>query len=273
MSIIRRPFYSPQEIASQIEKKVEQCKANDYQIDFITFVSDGEPTLDSNLGSEIESLKMIRYPIAVISNASLVFDDEVREELALADWVSLKVDAIQEDTWRKINRPHRKLELHEIMEGVRIFGSTYQGRLVTETMLVAGVNDDEDNLAAIAKFLGEIKPATAYIAVPMRPPAESWVRPPDNSNVQAAYQILKNHVVNVELLVSPENGEFAVFDKFSRNLLSITAVHPIPEEIVFKLANDASVERSVVYGLVERKLLARIEYKSKWYYMRQFPKE
>ncbi len=77
----------------------------------MTFVADGEPTLDINLGKEIDLLKPLGIKIAVITNASLVGRKDVQDNLCKADWVSLKIDAVNKDIWRKINRPHKFLEL------------------------------------------------------------------------------------------------------------------------------------------------------------------
>ena len=103
--------------------KVEKAREIGEAIDYLTFVPDGEPTLDSNLGREIELLGPLGLKIAVISNGSLIWREDVRHELEKADWVSLKVDAVMEETWRRINRPHRALQLGSILEGMRAFAT------------------------------------------------------------------------------------------------------------------------------------------------------
>ncbi|MFP4372579.1 MAG: hypothetical protein ACLFQ4_10200 [Halanaerobium sp.] len=57
----------------------------------------------------------------MISNASLITEAEVRKELKSADWVSLKIDAVSESIWKKIDRPHGSLDLAEILKGIQIF--------------------------------------------------------------------------------------------------------------------------------------------------------
>ncbi|MFO7742846.1 MAG: radical SAM protein, partial [Anaerolineae bacterium] len=93
MEVERRPFYEPEDILRHVQDKVEKSEGAGEAIDYLTFVPDGEPTLDANLGHEIELLQPLGIKIAVISNASLVWREDVREELGQADWVSLKVDA------------------------------------------------------------------------------------------------------------------------------------------------------------------------------------
>ena len=73
------------------------------------------PTLDINLGKEIELLKGLGIKAAVISNASLIWKEEVRDDLNRSDWVSLKIDAVSEDIWRRIDRAHGLLRLEKIL--------------------------------------------------------------------------------------------------------------------------------------------------------------
>ena len=157
----RGAFYSPERVYDEVRVKIEQAKRRDAAIDFLTFVSDGEPTLDSNLGDEIELLKPLNIKIAVISNTSLLSDESVRNDLLKADWVSLKMDSTQESVWRKINRPHKSLRLVEILDGASEFARIYRGELVTETMLVEDVNDGVKNMEDLAVFLERLAPAKA----------------------------------------------------------------------------------------------------------------
>jgi len=153
MTIGRRKFYDPDEVLQDVQEKI--CKSDEAgePIDYLTFVPDGEPTLDANLGREIERLKPLGIPIAVITNNSLLSRQDVRDDLMGADWVSLKVDVVEERTWRRVNRPHGRLELASMLEGALTFAQSFQGRLVTETMHVAGVNDGEEHLSQVAGFL------------------------------------------------------------------------------------------------------------------------
>jgi wyosine [tRNA(Phe)-imidazoG37] synthetase (radical SAM superfamily) len=105
MRVERQTFYHPEEIAQNVEEKVRQAKEKGEPIDYLTFVPDGEPTLDIILGKEIELVKSLGLKIAIITNASLIWRDDVRQDLQRADWVSLKVDAVSRQIWHRINRP------------------------------------------------------------------------------------------------------------------------------------------------------------------------
>lgn len=116
--IVPRIFFTPDQICREVREQFEQVRKKGEQIDYLTFVPDGEPTLDSRLSETIERLRPVSIPIAVISNASLIWRKEVRETLMQADWVSLKVDAIEETLWRRVNRPHPSLDHHAILDGM-----------------------------------------------------------------------------------------------------------------------------------------------------------
>ena len=109
------------------------------RIDYLTFVPDGEPTLDLNISKEISSLKQTGMLTAVITNASLLWREDVKEHLRKADFISLKVDAVSEDLWRKVNRPHKDLRLRMVLEGIREFIQESRGKVVSETMIIENI--------------------------------------------------------------------------------------------------------------------------------------
>ena len=230
ISVERRAFYDPERIIRNVTRKVEDAKVRGEKIDYLTFVPDGEPTLDSNLGVEMGLLKEIRIPIAILTNASLLWRADVREDLLKADLVSVKVDAVEEDLWRKINRPHKSLKIDEISEGIIEFSKEFKGELITETMLIDGL-DYTDELEKIAEFISELRPYKAYIAVPTRPPAERWVKPAEERVVNRAFQVFSKKLGNdaVEYLIGYEGNAFAFTGNVEEDLLSVTSVHPMRE--------------------------------------------
>lgn len=100
MEVERRKFYEPERIYNDVSAKVKSGE----RIDYITFVPDGEPTLDINLGKEAEMLRDFGIKLAILTNSSLIWREDVREDLMNFDLVSLKLDAVSDDIWRKVNR-------------------------------------------------------------------------------------------------------------------------------------------------------------------------
>ena len=269
--IERASFYTPQEISYEAKAKVEKTLEMGHKIDYLTFVPDGEPTLDLNLGREIETLRPLGFEIAVITNGSLISREDVREELAKADWISLKVDCTREEVWRRMNRPQPTLQLPTILEGMLEFALSFEGELVTETMLVRGLNDKSDQFQEVAVFLEKLQPVKAYLSVPTRPPAERWAEPPDEESINEAYQILSEHLNNVECLIDYEGDTFALTGDPAEDILSITAVHPIREETLKRLLVEDNIDRSIVDRLLEQGKLLKIDYRGKTFYMRKLP--
>jgi len=269
----RKEFFDPEELAREVAEKIKELTVKGERVDYLTVVPDGEPTLDLRLGLLLKLLKPLGIKLAVISNASLIHLPLVREDLMNADWVSLKVDSTLEDIWKAVDRPHGKIRFNQIKEGIQVFASEYQGTLVTETMLVRNVNEGEENIREIASFLSRIKPSTAYLGIPTRPPAEDYVSPPTEEQLNHAFQIFIENGLHVEYLIGYEGNEFSSTGDLERDLLSITSVHPMREDAVSALLTEAGEDSSVIERLIEEKKLAASTYQGKNYYIRRFSRQ
>ena len=269
MQTERSDFYDPERIFEEVRKRVEEVRLAGESVDYLSFVPDGEPTLDLNLGREIELVRELGIKIAVITNSSLIWREDVRDELAHADWVSLKVDSVREDVWRRIDRPHGQLRLSQILDGALAFSESFAGRLVTETMLVEGVNDSDELLEELSAFLARLRPETAYLAIPTRPPAEANVRAPDEAGITRAWSTLSGELDNVELLTGYEGNAFFSGGRVDEDLLAITSVHPMRADAVEALLTRRGADRSVVEKLVEEGELIEVEYDRQSFLMRK----
>jgi wyosine [tRNA(Phe)-imidazoG37] synthetase (radical SAM superfamily) len=268
-TVERRTFYSPEEIVQAVAAKRTAVEAAGDRIDYVTFVPDGEPTLDLHLGQAIMLVRSLGMQVAVITNGSLVWREDVRQDLLPADWVSLKVDAVDERIWRIINRPAHALAMDDVLQGMQTFTRLYTGTLTTETMLVSGVNDAEEHLTQTAQFVVQLAPAIAYLALPTRPPAEPWVRPADEQAMLHAYHIFQQHLPKVEYLTEFEGTAFVPSGPVAQDLLDITAVHPMREDAVRTFLARAGAEWSAVQELLARGQLIQTEYQGQRFYLRR----
>jgi len=272
MKIEPQVFYSSSQIFKEVQDKVKKSKEKGELIDYLTFVPDGEPTLDINLGKEIKLIKSLGIKIAVISNSSLIDQKEVRENLKEADLVSLKIDSTEEEIWQRINHPYRSLCLKFILNGILEFNKIFKGKIITETMLIKDVNDDRQHIKKVANFLTQIKSSVAYLSVPIRPPAERWVQTPSEEVVNQSYNIFKEKINQVECLIGYEGNEFAFTGKAEEDILSITSVHPMREEALMDFLKRAKSDWSVIDRLTEQGKLVESEYEGYKFYIRKFPK-
>jgi wyosine [tRNA(Phe)-imidazoG37] synthetase (radical SAM superfamily) len=263
MQVCRSKFYPLEKVIDDVKSQIWKAEARGERIDFITFVPDGEPTLDINLGEEIKTLKSLGKKIAVIQNSSLLWRQEVRNNLMGADWVSLKVDTVSDNIWRRLNRPHKELDLEVILRGVKTFAREFRGELATETMMIRDYNNYLKEVKKIANFLEEVNPDKAYISIPTRPPAEEFVRAAGETSINQAYQVFSKTLEEVEYLIGYEGDAFAYTGDIEEDLLSITSVHPMREEGVKNLLLKANSDWSLVDRLIKEKKLLELDYMNK----------
>jgi wyosine [tRNA(Phe)-imidazoG37] synthetase (radical SAM superfamily) len=196
------------------------------EIDWLTFVGSGEPTLHVGLGEMIQSIKeMTNIPVAVITNGALLFLPQVRDDLREADAVLPSLDAGNASLYKKINRAHPGVPFDQVITGLIAFRQVYQGKLWVETMMVRGVNDTEPALRQIAGVFEQIDPDEIHINQPIRPPAETWVQPTDEAGLLRARAILGE---NSRIFTFPEGHfEFGQFEDVVDAVLTIITRHPM----------------------------------------------
>jgi wyosine [tRNA(Phe)-imidazoG37] synthetase (radical SAM superfamily) len=268
----RRLFYDPEDLVSAVSERIEAARKTGERIDYATFVPDGEPTLDVNIGKEISLIRQTGVPVAVITNASLLWLDSVRQDLLNADLICFKLDAVSEEAWRRINRPCQKLRLDMIMEGILRFAEAFKGKLLSETMIVEGA-DCERDFERMAAFLSRLRNLSkACVAVPVRPPAEKWARPASEEEVNNAFQVFEKKLGlgRVECLVDYEGNAFSHTRDVQEDLLGITSVHPMRLEAVKEFLQTVGADWHVITQLLSENKIKRIEFEGNTYYMRKF---
>ncbi|MFW6048943.1 MAG: radical SAM protein, partial [Candidatus Bipolaricaulota bacterium] len=197
--------------------------------------------------------------------------DEVREALNQADWVSLKVDAVSEEVWKGVDRPHKSLDLSRILEGALAFAEGFDGHLSTESMLIQGLNNGKEDSEKVGDFLEQLDPDSAYIAIPTRPPAEEWAKPATEEVINHWFQSFDEKLRDVEYLIGYEGNEFSFSGDVERDLLSITSVHPMKREGVDELLARAGADWGVVNKLLEEEELIKTSYGEEEFFIRKLP--
>ena len=199
------------------------------EIDWVTFVGSGEPLLHSRMGWLIRQVKALtQLPVAVITNGSLLYLPEVRQELIVADAVLPTLDAGNAKLYRKINRPHPEITFERHVNGLIAFRKEYRGKLWVEVMLVNSINDTPQALWENAEILQSIRPEAVHINLPTRPPAEAWVKPPHSESLMQAMAIL-GYTAEV---VHPSVGDFDLsgYDNPVDAIISIISRHPMRQD-------------------------------------------
>ncbi len=223
-----RRHYNPREdILAEVQQSLAAHQAG--EIDWITFVGSGEPTLHSGLGWLIQKVKALtNLPLAVITNGALLYLPEVRFDLAAADAVLPSLDAGSPRLYCRINRPWPKLTFEAHVQGLAAFRRSYLGKLWVEVMLIKGLNDTEEALQEIALALSQINPDQVHLLLPVRPPAETWVQPADEIGLQRAQAILGKVAQVIQPVTAPEPTHST--DDLKSAILGIITRHPMQDE-------------------------------------------
>lgn len=255
----RQDFYPPADILNEL-KLVIQAKHDD--IDYITFVGSGEPTLYKSLGIVIKNIKEFTdLPICVITNGGLLHNDIVFKDLLLADVVLPTLDAGNEKKFIGVNRPHPTIKFDAMIDSYIKFRKEFTGKFWLEVMLMKDINDSEKELTSIKEKLDLIKPDRIDINVPIRPPVEDWVEVPDKTIFQKLNRIFGKYTdINF-----PEIGKFQKYSgEFEQELLNIIKRHPMRQDQVFKtFINDTLTKDQIIEKL---EILERQEEISKMVY-------
>jgi wyosine [tRNA(Phe)-imidazoG37] synthetase (radical SAM superfamily) len=231
----RKEYFPAEEILMEVKESLSSHDPE--EIDWVTFVGSGEPTLHANIGWLIREVKKITdIPVAVITNGSLLYLPEVRLELTAANAVLPSLDAGTAGLYRQINRPHPRITYERFLEGLVEFQRIYWGKLWIEVMLVRDLNDTEEALRTLSEVLSYIEPDEVHINLPNRPPVETWVQPPDEEGLMRAGAILGEFA----RVVHPVEGTFDLsgYKNPADAIVSIIARHPMRQEQIERSLSD-----------------------------------
>lgn len=160
--------------------------------DYITLSGSGEPTLYSRLGELVAALKaMTTIPVAVLTNGSLLSEPVVRAGLAEADLVVPSLDAGDDETFQRVNRPHAAIRFHEMVEGLRAFREGFSGQMWLEVFLLEGITSTPSAVGQIAALADSIRPHRVQLNTVARPPAERYAQAVLSSDLEALAAVFR----------------------------------------------------------------------------------
>ena len=185
------------------ERVLEDLRAADWRgADVITLSGSGEPTLAANLGEVIRGIKRLtNKPVLVLTNSAHLWDAHVRRELSRADSVSCKLDAADEETFRRVNRPAGGVTLRTVFEGIRRLRAEYTGRLGIQLMLLPL---NRERAAEFADMLRCLRPDEVQLNAPRRAVPRAWTLGARGNHTPEG-----SEGVRLKPVPAPEAGAFA----------------------------------------------------------------
>ena len=265
-SVQRQSYVPKDEILDELQAALHNEAG---RIDFITFSGSGEPTLNSQIGEIIHQIKTFtRIPVAVITNGSLLYREDVRQDLSEADLVMPSLDAIGDHAFAEINRPHEDLSTERIVEGLQKFVLEFKGKIWLEIFLVKGVNDDPEELEQLARLAQDLKVDKIHLNTVARPPAEDSaiaITAEEMRHILTMFDSRAEAIVDFDRLVKrDEHGE-----NIENEIASLLRRRPCT---VDDLSNSLGVHRNEIIKHVNRLAkngsARRIKHGDKWYYER-----
>jgi len=147
------------------------------QADFITLSGSGEPTLNLRLGELIDGIKKITdIAVAVLTNGTLLYRQDVRADCAKADVVLPSLDAGEKDVFQKVNRPHSGLSIEKLIDGLCAFRKEFSGQMWLEVFLIEGFNTDTEQIAKIRAAIERIRPDKIQLNTAVRPTVDAGIK-------------------------------------------------------------------------------------------------
>lgn len=168
-----------------LEEVARFLKEETSDIDHLSLSGSGEPTLHSRIGSVIEGMKAITpIPVAVITNGSLLYEEEVRQDLLRADVVLPSLDAASPEVFDRVNRPLPEFSVEKVIEGLVEFRKVYKGQIWLEVLFCKGINDSKEELLKMKRSIDRIRPNLIHLNTVIRPPSEKWAVPIDEKEME-----------------------------------------------------------------------------------------
>lgn len=189
LTIERKEYVPINDVLNELDHFLNQNPT----LDFITFSGAGEPTLNSGIGKVITFLKE-RYPnfkLALLTNSTLLYNENVRNEINRIDVLLPSLDTVSEDIFKKINRPNSQLDINKIIEGLIKYRKKFKGKIWLEIFIVPEINDTEEELSLLRKTIRKINPEKIQLNTLDRPGTESWVKTATKERLEYIVNFLK----------------------------------------------------------------------------------
>ncbi len=268
-SVIERDVYAP---ADKVVREVLSELQKQDALDHITLGGCGEPTLNNAFGEIAEKLrKVCDIPIALLTNGSLMWMEEVRGSCRHFDLVIPSLDACNESIYQKVNRPHPSLQFEKIVNGLIKLRNEYGGKIWLEIFLIAGMNCSDQNCSDFKALIDRIRPDRVHLNTAVRPPAEPGVYPPNDSRMQ---NICRKLGQKAELITPPAENAYLQGNNVEENIMCLVWRRPCTaEEIAAACQSELDAISDKLTHMVANGKIKEVRRGDKKFFKTQIPAE
>lgn len=253
MTDVERQEFVP---VDAVMDEVERALAARQTLDVVTVAGSGEPTLHSGLGLFAQRLRLLTdVRLLLITNGSLLWNEDVAQAAALFDIVAPSLDAGDEKTFRRVNRPHHSLDFAEVLDGIARFTRRYPEKVRLEVFIAAGLNDSPECVDAIIEAVKRLDPRRVDL--------NTAVRPSPGRNIGAVspefLAALAPRFHCPAMPVVPFSGKLPdkdTADELARRIVDTLARRPCTlPDLAIALGNPPHLVAKALAGLLERGLI------------------
>jgi wyosine [tRNA(Phe)-imidazoG37] synthetase (radical SAM superfamily) len=250
----------------EFKKELTRIINSNPRIDYISISGSGEPTLHKRLDKIIDVIKETtnnKYPVCVITNSSLLYKKEVREEFKKADLIIPSLDSATKRSFCRIDRPHRQITFQKIINGLIALRKEFKGKIWLEIMLLGGINDSLEEAEEFRKLVTRINPDKVQLNLPVRPSGSKVVLP-DYERVEKIKKIIGKKCEIVSSFYKEAQKKFS--KSIQEDVAKYLNIRPATMKDLAKFLGISKgnlakhIKRMLSLGFIIRKMHNRKEY-------------
>ena len=260
-TIVRKSYVSLESVIPELKDALKQSQ----KIDYITLSGSGEPTLNLDLGRIITAIKKITdIPVAVLTNGTLLHLESVRDELMAADLVVPSLDAVSQEIFCEINKPHPDINVSQMISGLKSLREAFSGDIWLEIMLVKGLNDFPEEIKKLKDVISSIEFEKVQLNTTVRPAADKVIEPVTNEELASIKELLGERC---EVIAGFRENQHTIDTNIPERIISIISRRPLNlSEISDSLGIPKERTTKHVYLLEQQGRIESLTYGSESYY-------
>lgn len=235
-------YYSVDEIIYELKEAL----LNNKNIDYITFAGSGEPTLYKDLKKLIYEIKQITdIPVCIITNGSLLYKQEMRSDLLMADLVIPSLDAGNIDTFKIIDKPNKDIDFDKMVNGLIEFRRIFKGEYWLEVFLLKDINDCKEELDDIIKIVNKINPDIVQLVTATRRTADEKAKALNDEEMQEAKKYFEaNCSIKIEVPSVSENSKVNTKEITEEDIINFLIRQPDTLRMIAMSFNEDEIKVS-----------------------------